>query len=239
MEPIKPYKKEYEYSYALGAFPTFELLKGKPEQCSGVYIHSTFTEREKLAAACREKNIPVLSGDKTIARVSDKENVFVVGVYEKYSSTLDCSRPHLMLVNPSNMGNLGTILRTCLAMGIQDLAIVRPGVDIHHPKVVRASMGAVFSMRIAYFDSYEEYAKQYVTKERSVFTFMLNAKRQLDVLGCPKPALYTLVFGNEATGLPDSFLEVGESLLIPQSPDVDSLNLTIAVGIGTFLFTHR
>jgi TrmH family RNA methyltransferase len=47
------------------------------------------------------------------------------------------------------------------------------------------------------------------------------------------------VFGNEATGLDDSFLQIGTSIIIPQSPDVDSLNITIAVGIGTFLFMHQ
>ncbi len=34
------------------------------------------------------------------------------------------------------------------------------------------------------------------------------------------------------------YLDVGTSVIIPQSPDVDSLNLTIAVGIGTYLFTQ-
>ena len=67
---------------------------------------------------------------------------------------------------------------------------------------------------------------------------MLNGKRTLTVADCPKPKLFSLVFGNEATGLDDSYLEAGTSVIIPQSPDVDSLNLTIAVGVGTYLFTQ-
>ena len=67
---------------------------------------------------------------------------------------------------------------------------------------------------------------------------MLNGENQLTVSNCPKPELFSLVFGNEATGLDDSYLNEGTSIIIPQSPDVDSLNLTIAVGIGTYMFTH-
>lgn len=241
MEPIKPYKKSFEYSYALGAFPTYELLRKCPGQALGVYLHSAYTEREELEALCRSLRVPIMAGDKTIARVSDKENVFVVGVFQKYERKLASGEPHLMLVNPSNMGNLGTILRTCLAMGIHDVAIVRPGVDVFHPKAVRASMGALFSMRIQYFDSFADYAADYCGEtedgeKRQLFPFMLTGKKQLTAEECPKPELYTLIFGNEAAGLPEEYAAYGESLLIPQSEEVDSLNLTIAVGIGTYLF---
>lgn len=262
MEPIKPYKKDFDYSYALGAFPTMELLNKCSEQALCVYVHTSFTETETVQAKCRELSIPVLPGDKVIARVSDKENVFVVGVFRKFERKLHADKPHLMLVNPSNMGNLGTILRTCLAMGIHDVAIIRPGVDVFHPKAVRASMGALFSLRVQYFDSYQEYAEEYLQgdalakargnadsptecakdnrpENRQVFSFMLTGRKQLTVSECPKPKLYTLIFGNEAAGLPEEYAEYGESLLIPQSPEVDSLNLTIAVGIGTYLFSQN
>lgn len=247
MEPVKPYKKDFTYSYALGAFPTFELLNKCPERAVRVLVHSTFTETEKLSELCRKHNIPMEVADKQIARLSDKENVFVIGVYEKFERELAADRPHLCLVNPSNMGNLGTILRTCLAMEIKDIAIISPGADIHNPKVVRASMGAVFSLRIRYFESFDSYRAAYPCEKpgenlsdekRYVYSFMLTGKKQLTVSTCPKPVLYTLCFGNEAAGLPECYSEYGEGILIPQSAEVDSLNLTIAVGIGTYLFRH-
>lgn len=237
MEPIKPYKKGCDYSYALGAFPTIELIQKRPQDVLGVYIHSTFTDRDHVESLCKTAGIPVWSGDKTIARLSDKENVFVIGVFRKYESNLSWDKPHLMLVNPSNMGNAGTILRTCLAFGIHDIAIISPGVDLFNPKVVRASMGAIFSLNVRYFESFEEYRSAAGVGEREYFSFMLTGKRQLTVDNCPKPELYTLIFGNEATGLPDEYAQYGESILIPQSPEVDSLNLTIAVGIGVYLFS--
>lgn len=236
MEAIKPYKKSFEYSYTLGAFPTIEMIKSKPDCAIGVYIHSTFTDRDNIEHLCKDNGIPILSGDKVISKVSEKENVFVVGVFHKFVSKLEKDKSHIVLVNPSNMGNLGTILRTAVGFGIYDVAIISPGVDIFNPKVIRSSMGALFRLRHQYFDSFSEYRNEF--KDQEVFTFMLNGENQLNVSNCPKPKLFSLVFGNEATGLDNSFLKEGTSIIIPQSPDVDSLNLTIAVGIGTYMFTH-
>lgn len=237
MEPLKPYKKAFDYSYTLGAFPTFELIKGKKDKVRAVYIHSNFTDAENIRSVCKENNIPVLTDDKFINRISDKENCFVIGVVEKYESILSKNNSHLVLVNPSNMGNLGTIFRTALGMGIKDIAIITPAADAFHPKTIRASMGALFRLRVHHFESFEEYRNQY--NSHDIFTFMLNGEKNLEIQNCPKSELYSLVFGNEATGLDDSFLNIGTSVLIPQSPEVDSLNITIAVGIGTFIFTHQ
>ena len=79
MEPIKPYKKEFDYSYALGAFPTMELLTKRPESAEAVYVHSSFTDRARVEEVCGRHGIPVREGDKLIARLSDKENVYVIG----------------------------------------------------------------------------------------------------------------------------------------------------------------
>lgn len=235
-EPIKPYKKAFDYSYTLGAFPTVELIKCCPNQVREVLVHSTFPEVEMIKELCRTANIPVHTNDKLIARLSDKENVFVVGIFDKYQQVLNNKNSQLVLVNPSNMGNVGTIIRTAVGFGIRDIALISPAVDVFNPKVVRSSMGALFRLRHQYFDSFEEYRA--ANSEQEVFTFMLNGDQQLTVDNCPKPDLFSLVFGNEATGLPDEFKQVGTSILIPQTPEVDSLNLTIAAGIGMFMFTR-
>ena len=127
---IKPYKKDSEYSYALGAFVTFELIDAAPEYVEKVLVHSTFTDKEKLMRMCAGRRIPVETNDRLIAKLSDKENVFVIGVFRKYSGRLDPSRPHLVLDNPSNMGNLGTIMRTSCGMGIFDVAMIGNGADV-------------------------------------------------------------------------------------------------------------
>lgn len=233
---IKPYKKDSEYSYTLGAFPTFELLKTHPEKVITVLVHSTFTDKEGIHEICDPAGIPVEINDKVINKLSDKENCFVIGVFNKFSNKLDETKSHICLVNPGNMGNLGTIIRSGIGFGYKNLAIIAPGCDVFNPKAIRASMGAAFRMNIQYFESFEEYEKQF--PDHDIYCFMLNAKRQLK-LGDEHPkAKYTLVFGNEATGLPDEFLEKGTSVIIPQSDEVDSLNITIAAGVGMYVFAN-
>ncbi len=236
-QQIKPYKKDADYSYTLGAFPTYELIKSKPNEVKKVLVDTSFTDQEHLKSLCQQYQIPIEYNNKLITKLSDKENCYVAGIFEKYSCTMRADKPHIVLVNPSNMGNLGTILRTAVGFGIYDVAIILPGADIYNPKTVRASMGALFKLNIHLYESYDEYRQEFPQHE--VFTFMLNGEKTLTLQDCPKAELFALVFGNEATGLDDSFLTAGTSIFIPQSPDVDSLNLTIAVGIGAYAFMNR
>ncbi len=233
-QQFKPYRKDADYSYALGAFPTFELINSKPDIVQKVLVHTDFTDSEKLSLLCAQNHIPFEFNDKLISRISSKENCYVAGVFAKYQSELREDRPHLVLVNPGNMGNLGTIIRTAVGFGIYDAAIILPGADIFAPKTVRASMGALFKLSFQLYHSFEEYRQQF--RRHEIFTFMTNGGKALSLKKIPQVKLYSLVFGNEASGLDNSYLKVGTSIYIPQTPEVDSLNLTIAVGIGIFAF---
>lgn len=237
MEPIKPYKKGAFYSYTLGAFPTYELIRGQKGNVRAVYIHTAFTDRERLTELCNKNKIPVLTDDKLFHKLSDKENCFVIGVFDKYECSLEHDKSHIVLVNPSNMGNLGTIIRTAVGMGIYDIALIKPCADLFNPKTIRSSMGSLFKIRHQHFDTFSKYKEQYPVHD--IFPFMLNGENTLEIQNCPKTELFSLVFGNEAAGLDDAFLKEGTSICIPQSQDVDSLNITIAVGIGAFMFTHQ
>lgn len=233
---IKPYKKDSEYSYALGAFVTFELIEAAPEYVEKVLVHSTFTDKEKLMRMCAGRRIPVETNDKLISKLSDKENVFVIGIFKKFTNRLDKTRPHLVLDNPSNMGNLGTIMRTSCGMGIFDVAIIGNGADIFNPKTVRASMGSFFRIRCEHFDTFDDYLNAYRSDDRGIFPFMLDSAEFLTP-GQEHGPVYSLVFGNEATGLDPLYASKGTPLKIAQTEYVDSLNLTIAVGIAEYVFT--
>ena len=135
-----------------------------------------------------------------------------------------------MLVSPSNAGNMGTIMRSALGFELNQMAIVRPAVDAFDPKVVRASMGAVFSTEFQYFDSFDEYLEQF--GQRELYPFMLQAQITLPEIS--PSGTYSLIFGNEATGLPEEFLDIGTSVIIPHSKRIDSLNLPIAASIAMY-----
>ena len=138
------------------------------------------------------------------------------------------------MVNPGDMGNLGTIIRTMIGFGIEDLAIIRPGVDIFDPKAIRASMGAMFQIRFKYYDSFDDYLKEH---QHNIYCLMLKGATSIHHTPIQKP--YSVVFGNESSGLPDEFLNYGKSVLIPHTSRIDSLNLSMALGITLYEFTKE
>lgn len=232
---IKTYKREYPYSYTIGTFPTIELITHQNRAVRELLIHSKYREASRLREL--SYGIPITLDDRAFTRLAIKESSLVLGVFEKYPMELDGFRPHIVLVNPTDMGNLGTILRTVLGFGYQDAAIITPAADFWNPKTIRASMGALFQLRIQCFSSFQEYRKRF--SQHSLYPFMLGAELLLLEDTCPKAPLFSLIFGNEATGLDRSFFQVGQPIRIPQTSCVDSLNLAVCAGIGAYTFALK
>ena len=232
---LKAYKKEFDYSYTSGAFATIELLKTCPELLDSVYIHSDYRDTDGITALCKVQQVPCIQSDKAFSCVNQKENSYVLGVFYKFENPLSDSEPHVVLVNPSDMGNLGTIIRTIIGMNVKNLAVIEPAADIWNPKTVRASMGALFHIRHASFSSFDEYAETY--PNHTLFPFMLNGEYTPEET--PPCGLFSLVFGNEATGLEARFRQLGHSIKIPLTDRIDSFNLASAVSIGTYIFARK
>jgi TrmH family RNA methyltransferase len=234
MKIIEPYKKESPYSYAAGAYAVIEMLNARPDAAEFVAVHPDYGDADGLEELCRAKGVPVRRDAKLFKRVNQKENTYVLGLFAKYRRELSPERPHVVLVNPSDMGNLGTVIRTLVGLNITDVAVITPAADFWHPKTVRASMGAVFRAEIETFADFGEYRKRFERHE--LFPFMTDGDLPLDNDNCAKARPYSLIFGNEATGLPEEYRAYGTSVRLPQTGNVDSLNLAVAVGIGAFIF---
>lgn len=226
---IQKYIKDLSYSYVEGFFPTFELIKFKKEQLKCVYVSSDATNSEgylKLKELVPSDKIII--SDKVFDKIALKENAHVIGVFNKFTTELDKNSSHLVLVNPSDMGNMGNAMRSLLAFGYHDLAIIIPSCDHFNPKVIRASMGAFFKIRIETFSSFEEYINKY---KREYYPFVLTKSTPLHEVKFKSPC--SLVFGNEASGLPISVYNEN-NVRIEQSDEVDSLNLTTSIAIGLY-----
>ena len=234
---IKKYRKRDACSYSFGSFPTFELLQTKPEITEMILTHSDINAeiQNKLKLECEMAGIKIIQSDRHIEKIRDKDNCIMIGVFKKYHCKLNHKDNHVVLVNPSDTGNLGAIIRSCVGFGITNLAIIEPAVDIFHPKVIRASMGAIFKIQFEYFSCFSRYDQEY-GNEREYYPFMLNGVHQLGTFKHPENKSYSLIFGNEASGLDDSYLKVGKSVVISHAHSIDSLNLSLAVGIGIYEF---
>ena len=150
MAKLEAYHKGLDYSYAPGIFPATECLNNAPERCMRLLLSSQSEKSEgagKLKEAAEAKGIRVEIADRALERISKKENCFAAMVYKKEEGVFDADSPHIVLHHPSDSGNLGTILRTALGFGLVNIAIIRPAVDSHDPRVTRSSMGAAFSIQ--------------------------------------------------------------------------------------------
>ncbi|MBQ9251471.1 MAG: TrmH family RNA methyltransferase [Clostridia bacterium] len=241
MPSLSAYKSDLEYSYAPGIFPSMECLLYRPDQVRRLLVHSGALGREgaeKLIALAHEIGVRVEEADRALARISGKENCYAAAVFEKFTDTLDPSQPHVLLHQPGDSGNVGTILRTALGLGIEDIALVRPCVDLFDPRTVRASMGGLFRLRVRMYDTFEAYRDEMAS--RDYYPFMLDASVPLsEALHAPVSPRRTLIFGNEGRGLPPEFAQIGQPVRIPSNDKVDSLNLAIAAGIGIYAFQER
>lgn len=230
MQKFKPYKKGSDYSFTPGIFPTIELLERRPQDALQVFVAPNSDHSEgvrKIKQLCEANHVPLETSDKALNRLAPHNHSFALGVFKKYSAALDPTLPHVVLVNPDDAGNLGTIIRAMLGFGHNDLAIITPATDTFDPKVVRASMGSVFSQRIDSFESIESYMASF--PDHQLYPLLLDTD---NLLGNTRfTGTYSLVFGQEGPGLPDAYKRLGTPLRIEQTADIDSLNLAVAASV--------
>lgn len=236
MPALEAYKRNLDYSYAPGMFPSMEAMKKAPHLVRRLLLSSRAAEGEgveKLTALARANNIRIETADKALSRISGKENCFAAAVFEKQPAILQ-NGDHVVLHHISDAGNLGTILRTALGLGFHDIAIIRPATDVYDPKVVRSSMGALFSLRVREYDDFNAYRAEF--PDHQLYPFMLDGSVLLEEAAKQIIRPCALVMGNEGSGLPAEFAELGRAVRIPHSDDIDSLNLAIATAIGMYTF---
>lgn len=235
---LKRYQKKNNYSYSFGAYPTIDLLKYRKDSVLRVLLKENAMSSDgvkELVGLCESHSIEVEVNDRLIDKIAFKENTYVVGVFEKYETDLDLKSNHIVLVEPSNTGNIGTIVRGMLGFGFKDLAIIKPAVDFFEPMVVRSSMGAIFRLNYKYFNNIKEYIDEY--SDHSLYPFMLDGAEDITKVKFKEP--FSFIHGNEGRGLSSEYKDYGQSIYIPHSKDIDSLNLSVAACIGMWEFKRK
>lgn len=231
MTRLKKYKKDFEYSYVLGPFPTLELIDSKPEIVEKVYISPDFNEISKVTKKLDGHSIAYEISNDNLNRISLKKKEYMAATFKKYSSKIEKESNHIILDRVSDMGNLGTILRTMTGFGFKDVALIGNCCDIYNPKVIRGSMGSFFKINFENFSSLEEYRSIH---DNEIYAFMLDKSAKL-LKDVNFPKKFALAFGNEGSGLGEEYeTEDINKVIIPQSEEVDSLNLTIAAAVAMY-----
>ena len=126
-------------------------------------------------------------------------------------------------------GNLGAVLRTCDAAGADALVICDPRTDLYNPNLIRASIGAVFTVPTAVCTT-----AQALTFLKSKGIRILTAQLQDSSLyyDCPMTKGTAIVMGTEATGLSDKWRQAADAhIRIPMLGKLDSLNVSVSAAI--------
>ncbi|HZJ84869.1 MAG TPA: RNA methyltransferase [Syntrophomonadaceae bacterium] len=135
----------------------------------------------------------------------------------------------VLLDRIADPGNMGTIIRTALALGVEGLLLTPACVDPFSPKVVRSSMGAIFNIPLLQNITLSDIN---IFKEKGfklVGTALNNAAIYYEY-DYNNPSI--IVIGNEAHGLSEELVHKCDKLVkIPINPIVDSLNAGVACGI--------
>ena len=239
MPKLEPYSRKLDYSYALGVLPALMLMEAQPQRALRLLLHPDGLKNEgvvKLREMCAAQGVREEMAERVLRRESRKDNCYAALVFEKFDSDLDPAACHAVLCQISDSGNLGTAMRSLLGFGIRDVALIRPCVDVFEPHALRASMGAFYKLRVHTYDTFADYRAAH--PDRPLFPFMLDGAIPLNAAARGAKPPFSLVFGNEQTGLPPEFAQLGQSVMIPQSNEIDSLNLAVAVSVGSYVFLH-
>lgn len=140
----------------------------------------------------------------------------------------------IVLDNLNNFGNIGTIVRTCHAFGINNIISTKPDFDLFQKKTVDASRGRVFNTNLKSFKNPKE-AVNYLRENgfQIITTSPRGTQLQSLVKLTDKPV--ALVVGNETNGASVEFMNSADiTVQIPMYNEVESLNVGVATGISIY-----
>lgn len=144
------------------------------------------------------------------------------------------SKAALLLVAeaPEKPGNIGALLRTADAAGLDAVIIANPKTDLYNPNIIRSGVGCLFSNQVA--TGTTEQVLSFL-KENNIKTYAAclegaEAYHQQDYTTAS-----AIVVGTEADGLSDTWLDKADARIkIPMQGSIDSMNVSVAAGILIF-----
>ncbi len=137
----------------------------------------------------------------------------------------------LSLYSLRDPGNLGAVIRSAAAFGVQHIVLSSDSADVYNPKTVRAAMGTMFGIKITTVKDFASFIKAAGDNGRSVYAAELseNAKSISDINLSTEDIF---IIGNEGHGIPTEISSVCTgSVYIPISAGVESLNASVAAAV--------
>ena len=209
---------------------------------SGFKVESVY-HRDEIGQEAMGRISSLSSPSPVLAVVRKPADIYVADTGD-FKSLFSEKGLYLGLDTIRDPGNLGTIMRIADWFGVDAVFATRDTVDLFNPKVVQATMGAIFRVKMHYVDL-PVLSESMLAAGGKVYGTFLDGRnmyqRELDT-GHEKPVM--IVIGNESTGISDEMAElVSDRLYIPpypaDTPGSESLNAAIATALTVAEFRRR
>lgn len=214
------------------------------KQVEKVYISESLYNRKKQELNLQDFPVEILS-DSVFERVSDTktpQGILCVVRRKTYEleDFLKVKNPHFMVLdNLQDPGNLGTILRTAEAAGVDAVFMSKDCVDIYNPKTIRSTMGAIYRVPFLYIEDIPQLLGKFRENGVKSYAAHLNGVHFYDEENYESGT--AILIGNEGNGLREEVTENADVLVkIPMQGKVESLNAAVAATVFMFeVFRQR
>ena len=209
-------------------------------------------EGEKLVAEALQSGFDIVAhyrvediGVEAMARISQLTHpspaLAIVRQPDPAPASIQPDELVLALDGIRDPGNLGTILRIADWFGIHQILASEDTVEVYNPKVVQATMGAIFRVRVHYCDLRSEFQSATERQTMTVYGTFLDGD---NIYQTPLTRGGIIVMGSEANGIsPEVAATVTRRLYIPPFPPdahtSESLNVAVATAITVAEFRRR
>lgn len=183
---------------------------------------------QTLASRCEVVSAPVLA---TLATTQNPDGVIAVAP-RQVSKSLQFETLGLVLEGIQDPGNLGTILRTAAAVGVDGILLGPGCVDLDHPKVLRATAGQWFRLNFSQETDLKTALTQYGTNPAWQIIATRPSSTACSYWDWDYRRKTIFILGSEGQGLsPEIMTQAQHEVYIPQAAGVESLNVAIAAAL--------
>ena len=161
----------------------------------------------------------------------------IIGIFKTQEAELKNFKPKenstvIIVEGVEKPGNLGAILRSCEAFGVDALIVTDAKADFYNPNVIRSSVGCLFGMDV--FQSENVETLEFLNDNGfNIYTTIMDESSE-DLYKRDFTQKSAVLFGTEHSGLSEFWSGKGKNTLIPMSGSIDSLNLSNAVAITCY-----
>jgi TrmH family RNA methyltransferase len=152
----------------------------------------------------------------------------ICAIYKKVDREIDFDESTIYLNGVSDPGNLGTIFRSALAFGFENVVLDEDCADVYNPKTIQASKGSIFHLKMS-LDSERKIFEKIKSKMKIIST---NVEKGVELGKIKTEKNFCLVLGNETRGVSEEIQKkCDEFLNIEIDPRIESLNVATSASI--------